>query len=281
MPHKHFHATPLEIVELKAGTDGTVGEFTAYASTFGNRDHGGDVIQKGAFADSLKERDFRPLLWQHDMREPIGIEKSLKEDSHGLLGTWQLVDTQRGRDAHKLLQAGAVRAMSIGYIPTRWEFVDTDDKDMTRLIKGVELLENSVVSLPMNEMAKVTGVKGCVMCGTNSGDVGGLLPDLDVEAKLDDLLAQVRGYVMVGADEAEALHQRRSAEQRKLSESHIEALKRFASELKNSTGRIEAILDAVTVPPSSDDESQSKSGNAGLLRLEITRRRLRAAGIEV
>jgi Escherichia/Staphylococcus phage prohead protease len=157
-----YTSTPLELVEIKAGSDGTM-QFSAYASTFGNVDHGGDVIEKGAFRDSLKARPFRPLLWQHDMARPIGIEKSLREDSKGLLGTWELVDTVQGTEAYKLLKAGAVRSMSIGYIPTKWEYEqdmgDGGPMDRTRILKSVDLLENSVVSLPMNEQAQVTNVK--------------------------------------------------------------------------------------------------------------------------
>ena len=155
-----YKSTPLELVEIKAGSDGSM-QFTAYASTFNNKDHGGDVITKGAFAETLAARKFRPLLWQHDMREPIGIEKSLKEDGKGLLGTWQLVDTQRGEDAYKLLKAGAVRSMSIGYIPSEFAFEDEGD---TRVLNKVDLLENSVVSLPMNEQAQVQSVKEHVHC---------------------------------------------------------------------------------------------------------------------
>jgi Escherichia/Staphylococcus phage prohead protease len=161
-----YKSTPLELVEIKAGDSGM--QFTAYASTFGNTDHGGDIVEKGAFADSLKSRPFRPLLWQHNMSEPIGIEKTLKEDSKGLLGTWQLVDTTRGQEAYKLLKAGAVRSMSIGYIPTKWEFEDTGDgpMDTTRRLKAVDLLENSVVSLPMNEEATVQNVKHLAFCAS-------------------------------------------------------------------------------------------------------------------
>ena len=161
-----YKSTPLELVEIKAGDAGM--QFTAYSSTFGNTDHGGDIVEKGAFADSLKSRPFRPLLWQHNMSEPIGIEKSIKEDGKGLLGTWQLVDTMRGQEAYKLLKAGAVRSMSIGYIPTKWEFEDTGDgpAEMTRRLKAVDLLENSVVSLPMNEEATVQNVKHLAFCAS-------------------------------------------------------------------------------------------------------------------
>lgn len=159
-----YLATPLELVEIKAGTNGTM-EFSAYASTFNNKDHGGDVIRKGAFKESLKARAFRPLLWQHQMDQPIGIEKSLREDSKGLIGTWELVDTERGIEAYKLLKAGAVRSMSIGYIPKDWEFEREQDLPefmASRILKAVDLLENSVVSLPMNDQAQVQNVKQLV-----------------------------------------------------------------------------------------------------------------------
>lgn len=158
-----YLSTPLELVEIKADSSGAM-QFTAYASTFGNRDHGGDIITKGAFKASIAERTFRPLLWQHDMREPIGIEKSLREDSKGLLGTWELINTTRGVDAYKLLKAGAVRSMSIGYVPTQFKFDDAGD---TRILEEIDLLENSVVSIPMNDQAQVQNVKAhnhCALC---------------------------------------------------------------------------------------------------------------------
>lgn len=155
-----YKSIPLEIVDLKAGQDGW--SFSAYASTFNDRDHGGDVVMPGAFNRTLKSRSFRPLLWQHDMREPIGIEKSLVADKKGLLGTWEIIDTQRGQDAYKLLKRGAIRAMSIGYLPEAFEFAD---EGQTRVLKDIELIENSVVSVPMNDNAKVQSVKSlCTRC---------------------------------------------------------------------------------------------------------------------
>jgi len=156
-----YKSTSLELVDIKAGSEGML--FTAYASTFGNEDHGGDVIEKGAFAKTLKDpnRD-RPLLWQHDPRVPIGIEQSLKEDGRGLIGTWELVDTQQGSDAYKLLKKGAIRSMSIGYIPKTWEL---QEEATVRVLKEIDLLENSVVSIPMNDQARVQSVKHlCEAC---------------------------------------------------------------------------------------------------------------------
>lgn len=254
MPTLDYKAIPLEVVELKAGKDGW--QFSAYASTFGNTDHGGDVMLPGAFDETLKSRDFRPLLWQHDMSEPIGIEQSLKADAKGLLGTWELVDTQRGSDAYKLLKRGAVRSMSIGYIPEVVEFrQDTD----ARLLKVVDLLENSVVSLPMNEEAQVTGVKAA----------------LNTAVPFENLVAQIKGYLLYGVDEAEALFTRRRTEGREPTDAHIGALELLCDELKGSADRVGAMLSAT------HDARQAKAAGALGLRLEVARHRLRAMGVEV
>lgn len=350
-----YKAIPLEVVELKAGSDGWA--FSAYASTFNDRDLGGDVILPGAFDKTLKTNAFRPLLWQHDLREPIGIETSLKTDRKGLLGTWDLIDTQRGQDAYKLLKRGAVRSMSIGYIPEGFEF---QDEGQTRVLKEIALIENSVVSVPMNPDARVQSVKHlCAGCevelgmkaewtaafinglpdsafayiepgGTKDsegkttprskrhfphhgagggvdlphlrnalsrapqspfgdkamahlerharsegvGDSGKGFPELDLNVSFDEMVAQLKGYLMFGVDEAEALHARRREEQRELTPAHIDALELLSGELKGSASRIEAILRAVHETP------PAKAIGGLHLRLELARRRLRAAGVE-
>lgn len=219
-----YRTVPFELVELKASDGGH--EFTGYASTFGNTDHGGDVVMRGAFDATLGKRARRPLLWQHDLREPIGVEKSLKPDDRGLLGTWKLVDTVRGGDAYKLLKAGAIESMSIGYVADDVQFDDAN----VRLLKSIDLLECSVVSLPMNEQATVTHVKTRPQ------------PALKLDVPFEDLLAQIKGYVILGADEAEALHARRAEDERKLSDAHLEAIDKFLLEVKAQQERLERLL---------------------------------------
>jgi hypothetical protein len=247
-----YSAIPLEVVELKAGKDGW--SFSAYASTFGNLDHTGDVILAGAFDDTLVRRDFRPLLWQHDMHEPIGIERSLKPDGKGLLGDWELIDTQRGSDAYKLLKRGAIRAMSIGYIPEVVEF----DASGVRIIKQIDLIENSVVSIPANEAAQVQSVKA-----------------LDTAVPFENLIAQIKGYLSFGLDEAAALFDRRRAEYRAPTEAHIDALNALLEELKGAQERAEGLLHA------DDEPTLVKAAEALSLRLELARRRARRAGVEI
>lgn len=66
--------------------DGAVIE--GYASLFGAADQGGDVVQKGAYARSLKELEVSgrrvKMLWQHDPTQPIGLWDEVREDTRGL-----------------------------------------------------------------------------------------------------------------------------------------------------------------------------------------------------
>lgn len=149
-----YKSVGFQLEDLKArGDDGW--SFTGYASTFGNVDDGGDVVLRGAFANSLAHRVPR-LLWQHDMSEPIGKVVGLAEDDRGLHGEFKLSRTARGHDAYQLLRDGAIDSMSIGYIPEDQEF---DEAHAVRKLKSVDLLEISLVSIPMNEEARITAVK--------------------------------------------------------------------------------------------------------------------------
>jgi len=147
-----YKSVGFDLQELKARDDGW--SFSGYASTFLNIDEGGDVVMPGAFKASLGRR--RPkLLWQHDIAEPLGRVLGLREDDRGLFGEFKISKTARGHDAYQLLKDGAIDSMSIGYIPEDQEFSDSG----IRQLKAVDLLEISVVSIPMNEEALITLVK--------------------------------------------------------------------------------------------------------------------------
>jgi HK97 family phage prohead protease len=141
------------LTEFKSSDTGA--EVAGYVSTYGNVDHGGDVVMRGAFDSTLAAQTPVRFLWAHDTHEVIGLPLELKTDDTGLFGRFKISQTQRGRDVHTLLKDGAVDSFSIGYIPTQVEFDDAG----TRLLKSVDLLECSVVAMPMNERATVTAVK--------------------------------------------------------------------------------------------------------------------------
>lgn len=231
-----YKTVPFEVTELKATDSGW--SFSGYASTFGNVDQGGDVVMRGAFDASLLARKRRPLLWQHDLREPIGVEVSLKPDDRGLIGTWKVVDTARGSDAHKLLKAGAIDSMSIGYVPTDVEFDDIG----TRLLKSIDLLECSVVSLPMNEQATITHVKAHKSSGEQLTDALAKLLELNEDEPFDSVMAQVTGFLKRGTELAEAFQARRAIDGRKLGDGHLQAIDDLATVAKTAVASLERLV---------------------------------------
>lgn len=124
--------------------------FAGYAAVFGHPDRGGDVVRAGAFARSLaRGAGAVPLLWQHDPARPIGRVEYLKEDKRGLRVIGRLVDARAAR----LLAAGAVRGLSFGYR------VREAAGEGPRELRELELVEVSLVSLPMQPKARVHAIQ--------------------------------------------------------------------------------------------------------------------------
>jgi len=142
--------------------DKNYGTFEGYGSVFGNKDLGNDVIEKGAFAKSLKKRKPQSvkLLYQHKSDMPIGVFDEIREDDHGLVVKGRLaLKTQAGAEAYELLKMGALDGLSIGFRVNPKE-VSYDKRGNKRIIKEVDLMEVSLVTFPMNPQATVRSVKG-------------------------------------------------------------------------------------------------------------------------
>jgi uncharacterized protein len=134
------------------------GIFAGYASVFDVVDSQHDVIERGAFAQSIKGRaqDIK-LLWQHALDEPIGIIEELREDKHGLYVKGRLLmDVAKAREAYSLIKSGVVKGLSIGYSPKRYRINNTTG---VRHIAEVALWEISLVTFPANDAAQITVIK--------------------------------------------------------------------------------------------------------------------------
>jgi HK97 family phage prohead protease len=155
---------------LETKSVGDTGEFEGYASTFGNVDQVGDQVQPGAFIEGLvkAKKDGRniPMLWMHDMREPIGVWKDISEDTKGLYVRGQLIldGDMTAQRAYGKLKAKALGGMSIGYrVPAGG--AEADDKSGVVRLKKVDLREISLVTSPINISAKITSVKSMIEAG--------------------------------------------------------------------------------------------------------------------
>lgn len=136
------------------------GVFSGYASLFGRVDLGKDIVEKGAFAASLKARGPAGIrmLFQHDPAEPIGVWTDIREDERGLFVRGRLTkDVARSREVLSLLRGGALDGLSIGFRPVR---AKSDPRTGVRRILEADLWEISVVTFPMLPDARIDTVKG-------------------------------------------------------------------------------------------------------------------------
>lgn len=131
--------------------DGMV-RVAGYVSRFDVADRQGDVVRRQAFVGAAAAV---PLLWQHDPSRPIGRVLSLTEDAHGLKMVAGVSPGCRdGEDALALLRSGAVDGLSFGYRVKSARKRPGGGRELLRL----ELIECSVVTLPMHEEARVLAV---------------------------------------------------------------------------------------------------------------------------
>lgn len=130
------------------------GIITGIAWPFGTPDRVGDVVEKGAFASA---RAPIPMLFAHDPRDPVGAWTELVEDADGfkVKGRLLIDDVARAREVRALVQAGAVGGLSIGFTTRK----AAPRRGGGRTITALDLVEVSLVSVPMHPGARVTGAK--------------------------------------------------------------------------------------------------------------------------
>lgn len=162
-----------QLTRIKAGPSAGLaeGEFTAYAAVFGNIDQAGDVIVRGAFADTLTEwkasEAVLPLLWGHDMTDPfsnIGHVIEATEDDHGLLVKAQLdLANTKGEQVYRMLKGRRINQMSFAFStldggPATRKAADGTTERFNELRK-LQLHEVSIVPLGCNPRTEILAVK--------------------------------------------------------------------------------------------------------------------------
>lgn len=140
-----------------------------YLSKFGNIDSDNDMIKKGAFTKSIKERG--PMsdtnrqiafLRYHDWEQQIGKFTTLEEDEFGLFAVASLGHSSKGEDAWQDYQDGIIREHSIGfqYVADKIKWVEDTKMDVGGYfeIQEVKLYEGSAVLFGANEETPVVDV---------------------------------------------------------------------------------------------------------------------------
>lgn len=147
--------------------DAKQGIVTGYFASFGNVDDGGDIIERGAFKKSIRERgpdSDKPRikhLYMHDPWQILGAPQTLKEDKQGLYFESKIVETSLGKDVLKLYEEGVITEHSIGYdvITAKYDDSIKTPYGPARVLKELRLWEGSAVTWGMNSNTPTTGVK--------------------------------------------------------------------------------------------------------------------------
>jgi len=128
--------------------------FAGYAAVFDQPDRGGDVVRRGAFARAVEAGKPVPLLWQHQPDKPIGRIEALAEDSRGLRVIGRLSGAGAARKVSAMLKDGQINGLSFGYR------VRQATQGTNRELTELDLIEVSLVSFPMQPLARVHAVDG-------------------------------------------------------------------------------------------------------------------------
>lgn len=165
--------------EVKFVDSGAAGEFEGYGAVFSNQDSHGDVIQPGAFRDTLAERKAAgrslPMHVMHGILGgdgvPVGVWKSVAEDDNGLhvKGKISGVNTDAGKLLHERVKDGALGGLSIGFtVKKNGAVYGQNPGEPRRTLKSVHLHEISLVSDPSNAKARVMSVKSAASADTTT-----------------------------------------------------------------------------------------------------------------
>jgi len=149
-----------DVKSITKGANGNV-IIEGFANT-SDLDRVGDVVLPSAFSKSLEEYMSNPvLLFQHEWDDIVGsvLEAKVMDDEAGKSGgLWIKAQISNAPDTDSVrvkIREGSLRTFSIGYN----EIDASYDKERdVYIVKELELLEISVVTIPANPNAKFTTV---------------------------------------------------------------------------------------------------------------------------
>jgi HK97 family phage major capsid protein/HK97 family phage prohead protease len=147
------------VLDLKDIFDGDESRTIEGIASTPSTDRMGDVIES---TGAVFQVPF-PLLWQHDSKQPVGWVTFAKAMKDGIpykaqwagAGIADFID-----NAWKLVKAKLVRAVSIGFRPLEWKWLDEDDVNNLGIhFLKWEWMELSAVTIPANMDATISNIK--------------------------------------------------------------------------------------------------------------------------
>jgi len=155
--------TKVTVVEEEGSSSGYL---EGYASVFNNVDLGGDVVRKGAFKKTIRERLKKGMILLYDSHAVyegtsavIGAVTAAEERDEGLWFHASFSAVARAQDVRTKVKEKILRALSFGYDVIKSAPSTEFGEDVTELVE-LRLWEISVVPWGMNPKAASDVVKG-------------------------------------------------------------------------------------------------------------------------
>lgn len=157
---------------LEAGTDDDLadGDFRALVSAFGSTDSYGDIVEPGAFTESLAEwkagGDPIPVVWAHQWADPfahVGTVKSAEETDRGLEIVGHISPEEResnttAAQVYRLLKERRITQFSFAFDVLEAEETTVDGKRVT-LLRRLKLHEVGPCLVGVNQDTSLGSVK--------------------------------------------------------------------------------------------------------------------------
>lgn len=145
------------------------GEFVVYPSTFTREpDSYGDVVAKGAFADTIREWQESgrslPGLYGHRLDDPsmfVAHAITMGEDEHGwwVRGAFDLEDNPTAQQVYRLVKGGRIAELSFAFDVLDEGAVDLEDGRKVNELRRVKVYEFSFVPAGANPDTSVVAIK--------------------------------------------------------------------------------------------------------------------------
>lgn len=222
---------------------------TGIFAVHGNVDDGYDRSWPGSFADpKVRGRDRAVFLWQHDasappvatinyVREvakaelPEAVLAYAPDATGGVEVSRTYLETPRGDEVLKGVQAGAIKEMSYAYDVKAFDFEEDEKTGRTvRNLRKVELYDVSDVNWGMNPAT--AGVKALKLLA------GMLESDMPFDEHAEMAESAIRAFV----ERAAVKNDVRTKEGRVLSEANRNRIKRLVDSLGEVRGDLEDLL---------------------------------------
>ena len=155
------------VAEVEAGK--SEGEFTALVSVFDTKDTYGDVIRKGAFANTIKEwdesDDFLPIIWSHSWDNPfahIGRVTKAEETDEGLVIKGLIEDLDSNPTAaqvYRLLKGRRIKNFSFAYDVLDGGYKTDDEFGEYNELRELKLFEVGPCLVGVNQETELLDVK--------------------------------------------------------------------------------------------------------------------------